>query len=267
MTVAISNVASLQQAREALHVSVSQIKTFLLCAERYRQIYVLRTPPAHRPSALAFGSAFHEALAAFYGELAENGNALPFSELSEIFGASWAGQLLREPAVLFGKKETAEGMLEKAHGMLAAFHEHGLRPAEVLGVEVPFSIPIPGREEQLVGAFDLVARDEEGGVLVVEHKSAARKWTDAQLRWDLQATAYTWAASELGLGEVEVVYQIVTKTKKPAVDIRGVSRGESDIGELHRVVDGVLRAVEAGAFWPSRGWMCAQCAHASECAP
>ena len=178
-------------------------------------------------------------------------------ELLEGFDASWwAGQLAGEPAVLFGTKESAEGLLETADGMLAAFHEHGLRPAEVLGVEVPFSIPIPGREEQLVGAFDLVAEDGDGRVIVVEHKTAARKWTEDHLRWNLQATAYAWASRELGLGDVEVVYQIATKTKKPAVDIHRVNRGEGDIEELHQVVDGVLRAVEARAFWPSRGWQC-----------
>ena len=60
-----------------------------------------------------------------------------------------------------------------------------------------------------------------------------------------------WAPSNvrLGLGDVEVVYQVVTKTKKPVVDVHRVDRREADIGELHRVVDGVL----AGAYWPSRG--------------
>ena len=265
MTLAISNVTSLQEAREALHVSVSQLRCFMICPERYRHQYVLRTPPAHRPSALAFGSAVHETLAAFYEHLGQNGNALPLDQLVEIFDAAWAGQLAREPQILFGKQETADGLRETAHGILAAFVEDGFRPAELVGVEVPFSIPIPGREEQLVGAFDLVGKDADGHVIVVEHKTAARRWTEDQLRWDLQATAYAWAARELGLGDVEVVYQVLLKTKKPAVDIHRVSRGVDDVEELLGVFDGVMRAVEAGAYWPVRGWMCAACSSSWAC--
>jgi hypothetical protein len=43
-------------------------------------------------------------------------------------------------------------------------------------------------EEQLVGTMDLLIR-EEGRVVIVEHKSAARRFTDDQLRYDLQPTA------------------------------------------------------------------------------
>ena len=265
MTIAISNVVSLREAREALHVSVSQLRAYTLCSQKYYFTYVLRTPPAHRPSALAFGSAIHEALAAFYQQIAADGVRLGVEEVSAVFDAAWDGELAREPVVLFSEKESAEGLRQTGHAMLAAFIEDGFVPAEIVGVEVPFSLEVPGREEALVGAFDLVGRDEEGRLVVVEHKSAARRWSDDQLQYDIQATAYTWAARELGLGTVDVVYQLLLKTKTPAVKTYRVQRGEADIAELTLTIDGVLRAVEAGAWWPTRGWACAGCAYAQSC--
>jgi len=265
MTIAISNVRSLQEAREALHVSVSQLKAYLLCSQKYWFTYVLRTPPEHRPSALAFGSAVHEVLAAFYGHLAAGGGTMEQAELVAVFDAAWEGELAREPPVLFTDKETADGLCGTAHGMIGALVKDGYVPAEILGVEVPFAVPLPGREEMLVGAFDLVGRDDDGQLVVVEHKTAARRWSDDQLTYDLQASAYTWAAKELGLGDVDVVYQLLLKTKAPAIETYRVQRGEADIRDLQRIVDGVMRAVEANAYYPVRSWACSTCPYRQAC--
>ena len=170
-----------------------------------------------------------------------------------------------EAGPILGKKEDAETLHRTAHGMLEAFHEDGLRPAEIVGVEVPFSLEIPGREERMVGAFDLVGKNDDGRIVIVEHKTAARRWSDDQLRYDLQASVYAWAARELGFGEVDLVYQVLLKTKKPAVVTYPVDRDDGDIDELHRIITGVMRAVEAGAYWPQRGWSCMLCCFAAQC--
>ena len=49
---------------DALHVSVSQVKTWLRCPRQYELRYVRGAEPEVVPTALAFGSAFHGALAA-----------------------------------------------------------------------------------------------------------------------------------------------------------------------------------------------------------
>ena len=262
---AISNVVSLQEAREALHVSVSQLKTFLICPEKFVHTYVFRTPSETRAAALVFGAAFHGALEIFYDNLKGQG-APNLEDLLEAFTIAWEGACdSADHPIEFGRKDDAESLLEKGRLMLTAFFEHGHRPAEVLGIEVPFAVTLPGREEQLVGAFDLVARDEGGGVLIVEHKTAARKWSADQLRYDLQATAYQYAARQLGLGDVEVAYQVIAKTKNPVVELHRVERSEGDIDEMLHTIDGVYRAVDAGAFWPVRSWACAGCGFAEVC--
>ena len=261
----IGNVISLQEAREALHISASQIRSFLICPQKHYHSHVLRTPPSHRPSSLAFGSAVHETLAAFYEQLADGGKEMTVEELQKLFDAAWTGQLVGDLPIRYGKNEDAETLQRTAHGMLEAFQEGGLRPAEVVGVEVPFSLEIPGREERMVGAFDLVGKTDDGRIVIVEHKTAARRWSDDQLRYDLQASVYAWAARELGFGEVDLVYQVLLKTKKPAVVTYPVDRDDGDIDELHRVITGVMRVVEAGAYWPQRGWSCTSCPYGQAC--
>ena len=259
----IANVLSLAEARERLHLSASQIRTYTNCSEQYRHRYVLRTPPSHRSSALAFGSAVHSALAAFYLEQQDTGDKLSTEDLRSVFDEVWQSQL--EPGdVLFGDKEDAGTLRDKAGAMLAEFHEQGLVPDEVLGVEVPFALPSPGREEELVGAFDLVCY-HGGKTVVVEHKTAARKKSEDDLRYDLQATVYALAARQLGFQNAEVVYQVITKTKVPAVQLAPVVRNDAHLAELELAIDNVLRGIQAGVFFPNRSWMCGGCPYQHTC--
>ena len=46
---------------------------------------------------------------------------------------------------------------------------------------------------------------------MVEHKTAARKYSDVQLRYDLQPTAYKIDARAMGLGETALRYQVLLK--------------------------------------------------------
>jgi CRISPR/Cas system-associated exonuclease Cas4 (RecB family) len=50
----------------ALHISISQLKTYIRCPQSYYLKYVLGAEPAFYPRALAFGSAIHRALAFYY---------------------------------------------------------------------------------------------------------------------------------------------------------------------------------------------------------
>lgn len=76
---------------------------------------------------------------------------------------------------------------------------------DVLGVEVPFEVPLrdaAGRRipASQAGVLDLVLRDRElGDVVVGEHKSTSGNASEADLGLDMdpQTTTYVWAAREL----------------------------------------------------------------------
>jgi hypothetical protein len=101
--------------------------------------------------------------------------------------------------------------------------------------------------------------------VVVEHKTAGRRYGADQLRFDIQPTAYKLAARLGGMGEVDVRYQVVTKTKTPALQVEDVLRGEQDEDDLLRTALGVLRSIDAGVDFPIRGARCRTCPYAHGC--
>ena len=75
---------------DGLYVSVSQVKTWLMCPRKYELKYIRGVAPAFVPVNLAFGSAFHEALAGYYNEIKVSGVPLRRDLVLDTFRAAWA---------------------------------------------------------------------------------------------------------------------------------------------------------------------------------
>jgi hypothetical protein len=80
---------------------------------------------------------------------------------------------------------------------------------EIVGVEQPFDVPlvdldtgeVPDRA--LVGTLDLIERDGEGRVVVVDLKTSARKYTSLQTEASLPLSVYSYATAMNGLAGQE----------------------------------------------------------------
>jgi len=263
------------QMPEGLYVSVSQVKSFLMCPRKYELHYILREEPAFVPVALAFGSAMHAALAAHYGEIKATGERLRRDLVLDVFRDEWA-KAVEGPVPLQSDEDEDESsmdqVVDKGVSMLHTFCEYAgkMGKPDVESVEWPFAVsiydPATGEvfEEQLVGAVDLILR-ENGHRVIVEHKTAAKRYGIEQIRFDLQPTAYQLSARAMGLGEVGLRYQVITKTKVPAIQIAELHRDEQDEQDFLRTVGGVLRAVDAGVSYPVRGWQCRSCPYEHVC--
>jgi CRISPR/Cas system-associated exonuclease Cas4 (RecB family) len=260
---------------EGLYVSVSQLKCWLRCPRHYVLHYVRGAEPSFVPTALAFGSAFHEAAAAIYLETKNSGASLALSCAQDVFRDAW-DRASSGPVPLQGEEEgedlgelTDKGvaMVEVLHGYATEALEHQV----VEAVEQPFAVPIfdpntgESLEEQLVGVMDLVVREDDRRV-IIEHKTAARRYGPDQLRFDIQPTAYRLAARTSGKGDAGVRYQIVTKTKTPGLQVEDVVRTKHDEHDLLDTILGVLRSIDAGVDYPVRGSLCRGCPYAHACA-
>lgn len=254
--------------QDALHVSSSQLKAYLRCPRAFELKYVRGVEPEFVPRPLAFGGSFHAALAAFY-EARRAGGPVERDVLMEAFRTAWAEHALGEVPL-----EATEGDVDDvdlAQRMLAAFlAEVGEQAVAVLGVEEPFTIPLHDPEtgevleEVLTGFIDLIV-EEDGMPVVVEHKTSARRYTQAQLTEDMQLTAYQAAMEARGHADVGLRFQVVTKASAPVVQIEDVRRDERDVDLFMRTVVGVLRAIDAGAFFSLRGWQCRSCPYQRAC--
>jgi CRISPR/Cas system-associated exonuclease Cas4 (RecB family) len=262
---------------DGLYTSVSQVKCYLRCPRQFELRYIRGDAPAFVPVPLAFGSAFHAALAAFYGEVKASASPLKRDLMIDVFRAEWS-RALDGPIPLQIDEEddtSTDLVVDKGVSMLHAFAEHAEKNLDGLVVEsveksfsVAISDPDTGEilEEQLVGTMDLVVLDHNRRV-VVEHKTSSKKYSADQLRFDIQPTAYSLAARQAGLGEVGLRFQVVTKTKVPAVQTADITRDAQDEDDFLRTAGGVLMAIDAGVSYPIRGWACRGCQFAHACKP
>jgi CRISPR/Cas system-associated exonuclease Cas4 (RecB family) len=258
---------------ESLCISVSQVKAFMSCPRKYEYRYIRGLAPEFQPVNLAFGSSFHSMAAFLFSELKASGSVPPLEVLQQLFHESWRAAA-DGPLPLNSDDGDLdwEGLQATGFKMVAAFRSHfsDLKPEEVQAVEMPFTVdlhhPVTGEvlEEKLTGVIDAVLI-EEGRPVVTELKTASKRYGADQLCFDVQPTAYSFAAEQFGLADAALKYVIVTKTKTPSVQVEHLRRDEHDVADLMHVVLGVLRAIDAGVSYPVRNWQCRGCQFKAAC--
>jgi len=126
--------------------------------------------------------------------------------------------------IRLGEKDTKESLLDLACRMLDVLHRNQEPDTEIVAVEEPFDVPLIDLDtgevldRALVGTLDLVERDAEGSVVVVDLKTSSRRYTDLQAELSLQLSMYSYATSMNGLGDQEdfrLRFDVLTKTKQP----------------------------------------------------
>ena len=260
--------AVLAALRDAPHTSISSIKSYLICPMKHYHRYILHSESSHRSVALVLGSAVHEGIAAFYGHLAIHDEVPPLSDVLDAFDSSWTYSLERDPPV---RSDDLGKDKDVGVGLMKAFHETVPRPARVIAVEHPFAISLRSPTGEfshrlIVGAIDAVVADEDGRTLLLEAKTAKRRWTAVQLQYDIQPTIYRIAARETGLDDDPGLrFDFVLKLKTPVFETTEITRTSADEVEALTVMWEVCRAVDAGVFYPVRGWACADCEFAHLC--
>jgi len=256
---------TLDVLRSRPHFSVSQLKTYLQCPRKHFYQYVERVQPDFRPIALSLGTAWHAAIARHL--LCDSTT----EETSDLF----RDVLVREvedcsTPVLFEDDEDLAGCIDLGTRMIDTFIGAVPRPDLVLGVEVAFSLdisdPRTGELESmpLIGAIDALVIDNDLPT-VWELKTGKKKWSEDQLEFDLQPTAYRMGARVHDVPDTALKILVTTKTKKPVVQIEFVTRTERDEHELAVILHSVRTAMKHGIDHPVRGWQCKSCPYSGRC--
>ena len=189
---------------------------------KYKFMYVDRLEPEFVPAALAFGSGIHGA-AAFLLRGRSDGTAPSLADVQAFFEGYWQLETGTRP-IRFGEKDTKESLLDLAGRMLEVLHRNQEPGIEIVGVEQPFDVPLIDLDtgevldRALVGTLDLIERDGEGRIVVVDLKTSSRRYTDLQVELSLQLSMYSYATSMNGLGDQEDLrlrFDVLTKTKQP----------------------------------------------------
>ena len=265
-----------EEIPKRLHISYSQVRTFLTCPQKYSYQYVLSAEWERKSVALPFGSAVHKAVESYYRSLQETGEILPVDVMVAVFDKVLEQQILNsEIEIVFKDGEDLATLREQGAALLGVFHSEA-KPQKIVGVEVPFSVKIPDLINgngflpfRLEGIFDLVEADDDGTYLVCELKTSSQRFSALKLEHDLQSTVYSYAMAQMGLATSEestlVRYDVLLKQKKPAMERYYVSRTKDDHRRLVQLCNHVVRAVELRVFYRQQGWQCQQCPFVKRC--
>jgi len=246
------------------HLSASQMNLYLLCSLKYRFQYLDALPKPFRPAALAFGSAFHSALAWLHKQMT-NGNGITLERLCKIFDADWYAQRL-DTVILYNGPETEASLHVLAKELLRLYVT---RPeGQVKGAEVPFTVPLvnPTNGEQLEvnleGFFDLITADEA----IVEFKTSGQTMTSRDADNHLQLTAYSYAYEALyqhPAANLKIVDLV--KTKRPKMVVLETVRTKADHQRFFWLAKEVFNGIRSRVFFPRTGYWCRDCEYAQHC--
>ena len=241
------------------HLSYTQLSTYMKCPLQYRFAYSDCLPREQEPAALPFGSAIHCVLGDYYRALARR-HPLTEEQVLSIFEKEW-GIASHTPLIAWNGT-SAEKLMEQGKEMLRAYLSSN-QPQRVVSVEHLFSIPVTvnGWSIDLIGSFDLVMEDEEGNLVIVDHKTASRRYSQSRIDEDLQFTVYSLAAEhEFPNGSDPLLrYDVLLKTTKPDVVRYHTIRTQTDRQRLIWTMDGILSGIQAEAFFPNPGYYCKGC--------
>lgn len=236
-------------------LSVSSMRLFWKCPERWRRQYVLgeREPAS---GALVIGRAGGAALSAFFRGRLE-GQELQASEVDDVFVAEFDADAV---AALFSEDEPAEKMREQGREAVAAYLDKmapELRPA---AVERRIRMQFPGAGWRFVSYLDV--EDERG--FVVDVKIRKKHVSGAEADGDPQASTYLVARMMEGRPAKAFVFHSgrrgsIRGDRWIAVETR---RSPEQLYAFERRIAQTARAIarcEQSGDWPlssPEGWWC-----------
>lgn len=258
------------------HFSHSSLRQLQTCSLQYRLQRLDGVKASHRSPALVLGSTYHAVLAQALLGLKE-GQIPAVDDLTELFDRLWAAEMNnKSPPIRWTNRTTEQSEQELGRAMVRAWHEQGLpifcEADEILGVEQQFRVPLISSEGEVLerpldGFVDCVYRTADGQVMIVDHKTAAQSYSSTHLELDMQATAYLYAARQLGYGNCQFAFHTMSKVKKgPKLTVYQVRRTASDFDRLFWIASQAERQLDAGLFLPTApGWQCDSCSYLHAC--
>ncbi|MCK5806685.1 MAG: PD-(D/E)XK nuclease family protein, partial [Lentisphaeria bacterium] len=221
---------SLAQLRKQPHWSYSSINTFLnICSLQWAFRYVYRHESRFTSAALVFGGAFHRALE-YVSRLGMDGQEVSPQTAATLFGDLLA-QLARaaELEVIYPEGQTIDTLTQTGSRMIETYLATAADGGRIVSVSEAFRVDMMGSDGEtlgkpLVGEIDCIV-ERDGRTVLVDWKTAARRWPKGKEHLDLQPTCYLYAFGRNNpSSDAHFRFDIATKTKTPTVERRLTTR-------------------------------------------
>lgn len=241
------------------HLSPSQINMILRCPKQWEFRYVkgLKMPPS---GAMVLGSAYHEGVAeGFRYMMFEGENAtypchleLALDAYDTAFERIRSEHIVREDddEIPFDEIlwDDDPGKLKDMGVRLLTYYERHTAPTIT-------PIAVEQKDIMIVGdvpiymVIDLETKDK-----IADHKIKGRRFSEDDLRQDIQATAY-WMARDK-----QLEFHVGLKTNTPQIIVQPANRTEQDATFFaNELVPMVWKQINSGIFPPNPiGWHCSE---------
>jgi putative RecB family exonuclease len=258
----------IQELRERPHLSASGISDYLECGLLYKFSRVDRRQPETFSDSLVLGQAVHRTLADFYKKL-QAGTRLAQKNLDEAFDFYWDELAHGRGDIQYKPGKSFHTYRDEGKALLAAFNrELPEEDCKVIGIEQPFTCELENLPVPLVGIYDLVLEDHAGVITIVDHKTASKSYSLADVNQHLQMTIYHLAARANGYGEREILLRLdcLIKTKTPKFEQFYSTRGEWEEKRILKKIKALWEGITKGVFVPNDGsWKCRTCSFKNAC--
>ena len=268
---------ALQDYQENLHISHSQIFCYLACSLKYKFQYVEQLPRERISLALPFGKAIHSSIERYYRSLQDDRTIVSLDLMQTLFEESLYLELdTAEVPILFKTEEPdTDSAIKIGKGLLKTFYENiDLTGMEIVDVELPLSAPLytasgEKTDISLIGVIDVLLKDRDGKLLVVDNKTSKQAKSQNAVDDDLQMTAYSYllAANSYVFPRAEVScrFDVLRKLKTPKLEHYFTTRRAANRKRFAKIVTSVLQAIDQRIFIPIRGWFCLDCPYQDAC--
>ena len=256
----------LSELRKLLHLSASSIGTYINCSLKYKLIKIDKLAPDFVSDSLVYGSAIHVMLEIFHRARMHN-EIIPLSKWLEMFEVHWYETLVSTPEIKYSNGAYAGSLLDEGKSLLTIYYDRFPREYKVIAVEKGFNISIEGLPRVIIGAIDLVEEDESGTIIITDHKTSGRAFSNDEVNRNMQLTLYQMAMKEQYPDrDFMLKLDALIKTKTPKFEQFYTFRDELAEQRLKRKILAVWNGIEKEVFIPNEeSWFCKGCEYKSHC--
>jgi putative RecB family exonuclease len=258
----------IDELRKQPHLSASGINDYLECGLLYKFSRIDKRQPETFSDSLVLGQAIHRVLADFYQKL-QAGTRLAQKHLEEAFDFHWEELAHGRGDIQYKPGKSYHTYRTEGKALLAAFNRDlPQEDCNILAVEQVFTCQIEDLPVPLVGIYDLVLEDPAGIITIVDHKTASKAYSLADVNQYLQMTVYHLAARANGYAERDILLRLdcLIKTKTPKFEQYYTARGNWEEQRITKKIQSVWEGITKGVFIPNDGgWKCRSCGFKTAC--
>ena len=258
---------NLAELRKLPHLSASSIGTYIDCSLKYKLARIDKLPPAFVSDSLIYGSTIHRVLEVYH-EARMHDERVPLSTILELFEGCWNEALEKSGKVKFNKGATPESLLHEGKSLLTVYYDkYPCNDFKVIATEEAISFTIPGLPVAIIGAIDLLEEDESGTLIITDHKTAGRAFSNAEILKNMQLTIYQMAMRKRYPDRnILLKLDALIKTKKPRFEQFYTYRDEVAEQRAVKKILAVWDGIQKEVFIPNEeSRYCSNCEQKLNC--